>query len=369
MKFTCEKDVLAQSLSIVAKAANPASAVEILKGVKIDATENTIRLTGSDLELFIESTFDADVKETGSLVLDARIFSDIVKRMPDGKIEFSSDDTGVVTIREKKVKFTLLALSAEGYPKMNKIEGGRELKLYSRDLKSIIKDTLFAISTNENKPILTGSKFEVEGSTLTVISVDGYRLAIRRQVIPEIKGDGMEFVVPGKVLSELLKILKDDETIIDIVIEENNVMFRYDHYTIITRLLEGEFIDYKKIIPVDRQTTLTVDVKKVTESIERAAVMVSYDNPDIPIILNIADSSILVSCQTKRGDFNDAVEVGMEGANLRIGLASKLLLDALHAVEVPTAILEFNSSLSPCVIKPVEGNAFLYMVLPIRLKN
>lgn len=368
MKFSCDKAKLFESVSIVSKAINNACAIDILKGIKIDADEG-IKLTGSDLDLSVESLLEADIQEKGSIIVDARIFSDIIRKLPDGTVNFETDDKNELKINCLNTKFNILYLSSEGYPEIKKIENGDSFKIYSQDLKNIIKNTIFAISSNESRPILTGSKFEINKSNLRVISIDGYRLALRNQIIPETQYEDLSFVVPGRALNELIKILKEDATIVNITVRENNVMFSYDTFTIVSRLLEGDFMDYNKFIPATASITAKLKVKSFADMIERASIIINYDDPKIPIVLKIENSSINVECISKRGNFDENMEIEHHGDDLKIGIASKLLSDTLKSIDNEEIILEFNTPQSPCVMKPTEGNGFIYMVLPIRLKN
>ena len=220
MKFVCEKNILSDSISIVSKAINNSCAIDILKGIKIEAKDK-IKLSGSDLDLSIESVFDAEIYEEGSLIVDARIFADIIRKLPDGPVEIETDSKNELKINCLNTKFNILYLSAEGYPDIKKVEDGDIIKIYSKDLRGIIKNTLFAVSNNESRPVLTGSKFEITKSNMRVVSIDGSRLALRNIVIPETNFEDFSFVVPGRVLNELLKILKDDETIVEINIKNN----------------------------------------------------------------------------------------------------------------------------------------------------
>lgn len=365
MKFTCPKNILLESINTVSKAVSTSSTLEILKGIKIEANEN-IKLTGSDLDLSIESIFEADIREQGTVIIDTRIFSDIIKKLPDGDVEIYTKDNEM-KISCLNTKFNILYLSAEGYPDIKKVEEGNKIKIYSKDLKKIIKNTIFAISNNESRPVLMGSKFEIKKSNLKVVSIDGSRLALCNQIIPETEYEDLSFVVPGRVLNELLKILKDDETIVEMSVKNNSVMFSFDNYTIIARLLEGEFFDYNKAIPTNCSIKVKLDVKKLTDIVERAAIIINYDDPKIPVILNIKTDEISVECISKRGNFNESIFVEKDGEDLKIGMDSRLLLDALKCIEHESAVFEFNTVISPCVIKPIEGDSFIYMVLPRRI--
>ena len=368
MKFMCDKNILSDSISIVTKAINNACAIDILKGIKIDVTDK-IKMSGSDLDLSIESVFDADIFEEGSLIVDARIFADIIRKLPNGPVEIETDSKNEMKINCLNTKFNILYLPSDGYPEIKKLESGDSFKIYSKDLKSLIRSTIFAISNNESRPILTGSKFEINNSNLKVISIDGYRLALRNQVIPETGYEDLSFVVPGRALNELLKILKDDSTIVEITVHDNSVMFSYDSFIIYSRLLEGEFMDYNKFIPTNATIDMKANIKNFADTVERAAIIINYDDPKIPIILNIEENNLKIECISKKGNFDECMPIEHHGENLRIGIASRLLADTLKSIEAEHAIFEFNSPQSPCVIKPVEGNGFIYMVLPIRLKG
>ena len=368
MKFTCDKKLLADSISIVVKAINSACAIDILKGIKIEARDY-IKMSGSDLDISIESIFEADVYEEGSIVVDARIFGDIVRKLPDGPVEIETDGKNELKINCLNTKFNILYLASDGYPEIKKLDGGNSFKIYSKDLKNSIKNTIFAISNNESRPILTGSKFEITKSNLKIVSIDGYRLALRNQIIPETDFEDMTFVVPGRALNELIKILKDDETIVKVTISENNVMFAFDTFIINSRLLEGEFMDYNKFIPKNATINVKANVKNLLDMVERASIIINYDDPKIPIILNIEEGNIRVECISKKGNFDESMPIEQHGGNLKIGIASKLLLDTLKGIDNEEAIFEFTSAQSPCVIRPTEGDGFTYMVLPIRLKG
>ena len=241
MNFTCDKNVLLESLNVVCKAASQNSNLELLKGIKIEA-EDKLYLTGTDLEISIQSIIETNVLEAGSIVLDSRIFPEIVRKLPDGIMTFVSNGESV-DILSKSMKFSIQGINAEGYPEVKKIENGNEIKIHSKSLKDLIKKTIFATCINETRPVLSGAKVEVDGSVISMIALDGTRLAVKSEIIPETDINGLEFIIPGRTLNELLKVLKDDESEVDITILENNVMFKFENYILTSRLLEGEFLD------------------------------------------------------------------------------------------------------------------------------
>ena len=368
MKFSCEKDLIIKSIDTVSKAIVSNNPIEILKGIKIEVNNN-VTFLASDSNLFIESIFDADIKEEGTLVVDARIFYDIIKNIPDGKVTIYTNDKNEMKIMCENSQFTILYLSSETFPQKNVTENANTLKIYSKSLKEIIKNTLFAVSDDETRPILMGVCFEITKSTLRAIAIDKTRLALRNQIIPETEFSNLKFVIPSKVLSDISKILKDDSTIIDIEIDDNLVVFKFDKITVSSRLLQGEFIDYTKLIPKMSEIECRVNVKNIREMIERASIIINYDDPKIPVILKIKEAEINVECISKYGYFAEKLYVEKQGGNLKIGVNSKLILNALRSIEDENAKIEFTNMRGPFVIKPIEGDKFLYMVLPMELKE
>ncbi len=368
MKFTCNKQELLKAIEIVSKAINPNNPVDILKGIKIDAG-NVIKFTGSDNDLSIESILEADISEGGTLTVDSRIFYDIIRNLPDGKVSIYTSDKNELKIICSNTNFNILYFSSEGYPEIKKIEDGDSMRIYSKNLKNIIKSTIFAVSENEERPILSGTLFEINKSNMKAVSVDRVRLALRNQIIPETDFDDMKFVVSAKILNEISKILKDDNSIVDIVIKNNSVMFKFDSFVIISRLLEGDFFDYTRFIPQGANISARVNVKAFTEMIERASIIINYDDPKIPISLKIKDDEIRVECISKFGNFCESIDVDKHGDDLVIGVDSKLILNALKSIGDEHAVLEFTNEQGPIVLKPIEGNGYIYLVLPMILKN
>lgn len=368
MKFTCDKAELLKACEIVSKAINPNNPVEILKGIKIDVS-SCIKFTGSDNDLSIESILESDITEGGSLIVDSRIFYDIIRNLPDGKVEIFTSDKNELKIFCSGSNFNILYFSSEGYPEIKKIDEGDSLRIYSKNLRQIIKNTVFAVSDNEERPILTGTLFEIEKSNMKAVSVDRVRLAIRNQIIPETEFTDLKFVVSAKILNEISKILKDDNSIVDIIIKNNSVMFKFENVVIISRLLEGDFFDYTRFIPKSSNISTKINVKAFTEMIERAAIIINYDDPKIPITLKLRNSEISVECISKFGNFCECLNVDKYGEDLVIGVDSRLLLNALKCISDQEALLEFTNEQGPIVIKPTEGNGYLYLVLPMILKN
>ncbi len=368
LKFSCEKETILKSIEIVSKAIAPNNPVEILRGMKIEVTDK-IKLTGSDGNFSIESIFDADISEGGTLICDSRIFYDIMKNIPDGKVTIFTSYNNEIKIVCENSMFNILYLSSEGYPLISKVEDGKNIRIYSKNLKETIKNTLFAASDDESRPILMGVCFEINKSNMKAIAIDKTRMALRNQIIPETSLSDYSFVVPEKVLSDISKILKDDSTIVDIFVNEKSVMIKFESFTIVSNLLEGEFIDYNRLIPNQSTIKAKVNIKNFREMIERASIIINYDDPNIPLVLKVKDSEISVECVSKYGNFCEKIFVDKYGEDLKIGVNSRLILNALKCIEDEEAVFEFTNMRGPFVIKPIQGDSYIYMVLPMELKN
>lgn len=368
MKFSCDKETLLKSIEIVSKAIAPNSPIDILRGMKIEASDK-IKFTGGDGNFSIESVFDANIEEGGTLIVDSRIFYDIIRNIPDGKVKLFTSENNEIKIICENTMFNILYLSSEGYPSFTKVTDGENIRIYSKNLKETIKNTLFAASDDESRPILNGVCFEINKSNMKAVAIDKTRLALRNQIIPETSLSNYAFVVPEKVLSDVSKILKDDATIVDIFVNKKSVMFKYDTFTIVSNLLEGDFIDYTRLIPKEPSINAKINIKAFREMIERAAIIINYDDPNIPVVLKIKDSEINVECVSKFGNFNEKILCDKFGEDLTIGVNSRLILNALKCIEDEYASFEFTNNRGPFVIKPLEGESYIYMVLPMELKN
>lgn len=367
MKITCNRSTLINAVNTVQKAVLTKSTLPILEGIFIQA-DRFLKLTGNNLELGIEQVADAKIEETGSIVTNSKIFGEIIRKLPDEKVTISTGENNIITISSGNSEFNIKGIESDEFPEIPKVEKNNALKVKQSILKNMIRQTSFAIGTNENKIILTGSLIEASDNLLTMVSVDGYRLALRREII-ENKDNNFSFVVPGKSLSELFKIIEDNDEEINIYFTDKHAMFEFGQTKVVTRLLIGDFLEYNKIIPEESKLKVTLNVKNFTSTIDRASLIITADNKKYPIVLNITYDKIFVHCMTDMGKVQDSVDVRTFGDDLEIGFNHKYLLDALKACETEEAIFEFNDSLSPCIIKPVESNKFIYLVLPVRLKQ
>ena len=368
MKFTCEKALLQSAISISSRAVSPKSSISALEGILVNATDE-LRLTGYNLSTGIRTTIPADVTEQGNLVLGAHLFGDIIRRLPDDVVSVATQGN-LVNIKCGMSEFNIMGTDPEEFPDLPLVEYEHTVSLKRNVLRSMITQTLFAVSTNESRPIHTGSLFEVsEDKTLTVVSVDGYRLALRRESVEEITGKpNFSFVVPAAALSEVEKICGESEEKAEIVVGTRHVMFKAGDTMLVARRLEGEFLDYRKAIPADYKIIMVSDKRQLLNTIDRVSLIIT-EKQKSPIRCLFENDNMKIKVNTALGDASDECPMSGDGQGLEIGFNNKYMLDALKAAPADTVNLCMNSPISPCIITPADGkDGFLYMVLPVRLR-
>ena len=366
MKFSCEKALLLTAVSTASRAVSPKSSIPAMEGILVEAG-NELRLTGYNLETGIQATVPAEIKEKGSLVLSARLFSEIVRKMPDDIVVFSSNGY-MVNIRCGMSEFNILGTDPEEFPELPSVDQQNSLILEQSALRSMISQALFAVSDNESRPVHTGSLFDVEENRLTVVSVDGYRLALRREELKQRQGtENFSFVVPGSALSEVERICSSDE---DITITQGarHILFQAGGILLVCRRLEGEFLPYRSAIPRNNTIFVEADSRALLSSIERVSLIIS-EKLKSPLRCRFDDGLLSITTKTGIGDAADQCPITGDGQGLEIGFNNKYLMDAIKAAPADRLRLEFTSGVAPCVILPAEGEEkFIYMVLPVRLK-
>lgn len=367
MKFSCEKALLQAAISTTSRAVSPKSSIPALEGILLEAVSD-LRLTGYNLETGIRTIVPADIREEGTLVLGARLFGEIVRKLPDDIVTFQSENY-MVNIKCGMSEFNILGTDPEEFPELPTVEYQNSLILPQSRLKAMISQTLFAVSDNESRPIHTGSLFEVDSEGLTIVSVDGYRLALRHESIDKKEGaETFSFVVPGAALSEVEKICSDVDEPASVTQGARHVMFKVGDTMLVSRRLEGEFLAYRQAIPRNNTIHVEGDTRALLSSIDRVSLIIS-DKLKSPLRC-VFDSNLLkISTKTAIGDAYDECPLSGDGGGLEIGFNNKYLMDALKAAPADKVRLELTTGVSPCVILPTEGEEnFLYMVLPVRLK-
>lgn len=367
MKFTCEKALLQAAISTTSRAVSPKSSIPALEGILLEANED-LRLTGYNLETGIRTTVPAEISEPGTLVLGARLFGEIVRKLPDDMVSFQSTNY-TVNIKCGMSEFHILGTDPEEFPELPAVEYQNTFQIPQSRLRAMIGQTLFAVSTNESRPIHTGSLFEVDEEGLTVVSVDGYRLALRREPIGKKEGaESFSFVVPGPALSEVEKICGDVDEDASVTQGARHVMFKVGSTMLVARRLEGEFLAYRQAIPRNNPIQVEGETRALLASIDRVSLIIS-DKLKSPLRCIFDDNALRLSTKTAIGDANDVCPIQGSGGGLEIGFNNKYLMDALKSAPADRVRLELSTGVSPCIMLPVEGEEnFLYMVLPVRLK-
>ena len=371
MKFVCYKDKIIKALNSVVKGVASKTTMPILEGILIQTNDNEIKLTTYDLELGIEYTMECDIKEQGSIVVNAMMFTEIIRKLPDTEINISLNENNLLTIECEGALYKLATMNPDEFPELPKIEVENSINLEQGALKNMIRKTIFAVSTEENRPIFTGCLFEVKNNKLNVVAIDGFRLALRTINIPVPVND-FKAVIPAKTLNEVNKILTDSFEPITIGVAKNQAVFEMENCKVVTRILEGEFLNYSTVIPTSWQTRIRVEKGNLQNSFERISLISSSSiekEKKYPVKVTVDIGKLTILCTNQTGDAKEEVFISTEGKNLEVGFNPKYFLDSLKAIDEEEIYIEFGSNVSPCLIKSVENNDYVYMILPIRLKG
>lgn len=366
MKFTCEKTQLVSAISVASRTVAQKSAISGLEGILVRAGVK-VMLTGYNLETGITVIVDADVQENGACIMPARLFFDIVRKLPDDTVSIQVDENFKVSIKGGISSFTITALSADDYPELPDVDSEKGIRVPQCELKAMISGTIFAVSENQARPIHTGILFEVDNDSITSVAVDGYRLALRRYLPEESLERTLKFVAPAAALKEVEKILGDTEDPATFYPGSKHILFTIGDATLVCRILEGEFLDWRRVLPQNNPVKLVGNVSCLTDSIERVGLVIS-EKLKSPVRCKFGDNSAEFRTISTIGEAYDVCPIAGDGKDLEIGFNCKYLLDALRAVPDSECTLEMINGLSPIVLNPTEGNRYSYMVLPVRLK-
>lgn len=364
MKILCQKQALVDAVNNVTRAVSSRSTIPALEGVLLRATASLF-LAGYDMEIGITTNIEAQVSEPGEIVINSRQFSEIVRRLPDELVSIETDDKLAVTIRSGNSKFHIIGLSAADFPELPSVSDGTALSLPQNLLKGMIRQTLFAVAPlDSGKPVHTGTLFEAEEGLLRLVSVDGSRLAVRME--PVKVSEPMKFVVPGKTLGEVLKLLRDEDTPVFMAVGRRHIVLQIDGYAVISRLLDGEFMAYRKALPTSSITTLRVNTREMIDAVERVSLVVN-DRVKSPLVCTFSEGEAAFSCSSSIGSATDRIPCQMTGEAVEIAFNSRFLLDALKNSEADEVRVELGGPLSPMQMLPVSGDNFLFLILPVRL--
>ncbi len=366
MKFICKKTDLSASVGNVQRAVTSKSSLPALEGILMRAKAGELVMSGYDLELGITTKIPAVIEKEGAIILNARLFNDIVRRLPDENVSVEVDEKLMATIKSGSSEFSIVGIHADEYPEFPAVSDGETVELPENLIKSMINQTIFAVAVTDEKPVLKGVLFDIEKDSIKLIAVDGYRLALRSEKILNEKT--INFVVPSKTLSEVVKLLNDTEEMITISAGKRHIIFMIGDYFIVSRLLDGEFLDYKTAISSSRNTVVKINTRSLIDSVERLSLLIPPQLKS-PVRCIFSDNMLKASCATAMGKAYDQLPCLVTGDRVEIGFNNRYLLEALRATECDEIHIELNGALLPMKIVPTNGDNFLFLVLPVRLKN
>ena len=357
MKIICEKEKIIKALNSVTKAVASKPNNPILEGILIQTNNNELKLTTYDLEIGIEYIIDCEVEEEGAIVVNATMFSEIIRKLPNTDISISVNDKNLFVIECEGSLYKLATMNPSEFPELPQISIENSIQIEQNNLKDMIRKTIFAVSTEENRPIFTGCLFEITNNKLNLVAVDGFRLAWKSKYL-QTKVNDFKAVIPGRTLNEINKILVDS--------------FELENCKIVTRLLDGEFLNYSSVIPETWETRIRVNKSNLQNCFERISLISSSSmekEKKYPVKISVDIGKVTISCTNQTGDAKEEMFVSTEGKNLEAGFNPKYFLDACRSIDDEEIFVDFGTSISPCIIRPVEDGDYIYMILPIRMKE
>lgn len=367
MKFTCSQQVLSKALNTVSKAVSTRTTIPILKGILINAHDiGSVTFSASDLDISIEKNIEANIETSGSIVVNSKLFGDIIRKLPNEQV-LIEENNNQVTIKTSSSEFTISGLSSEEFAEVGKIQEGKETLTFNTNLfKNMIKRTSFAASIDESKGIIIGVLIELEPDSVNMAALDGFRMAVTRESITNTNHKNI--VISAKILNDINKIISEseDEGDIQFLLDDKQAIVLVEETKIVLRLLEGEFIKYKDILPTQNQTNLLIEKSVLLNSIERASLLAKEGKNNL-IKFIIKNNLLTITSRSEEGALKEEIIMEKTGEDLEIGFNSKYIIDVLKAIDDDTIKLEFNTSVTPCIIKPIEGNYFEYLILPVRI--
>ena len=353
---------LSSAVSNVSRAVSAKATIPALEGVLIKAYDNKLEISGYDLEIGIVTVVEATVQEEGEIVVSARLFNDIIRKLPEEIVSIETDDRMITYISSGAADYQIVGISSAEYPELPNVVEISGLSISAEILKNMIRQTVFATSDNMAKPIYTGSLFEIKDGLFKIEAVDGFRMAIREEnVDSDIEA---KFVVPGKTQNEILKLITDNKKDVQIIVGQRHIIFKIENYSIVSRLLEGNFLDYK--MPTSASTEFVINTRILSSSVERMALLTN-EKIQSPVRCSISADEIKLSCSTTVGRANDMIKASVIGNDVEIGFNNRYLLDALKNAETDEVKIMINGGLQPMIIRPVSGQSFTFLVVPMRL--
>jgi DNA polymerase-3 subunit beta len=363
MKIVCTKSNLLNGVQIVSKAVPSKTTMSILECILVDTRSGVIKLTANDMELGIETVIEGEIINKGMIALDAKIFLEIVRKLPDSDVTIETDDLYKTTITCEKAKFNIIGKSGEDFSYLPEIEKNDSVLMSQFTLKEVIRQTIFSIADNDNNKLMTGELFEIENDTLKVVSLDGHRISIRKISLKN-SYDNKKVVVPGKTLSEVSKILPGDmDKDVSIFFTDKHILFEFENTIVVSRLIEGEYFKIDQMLSTDYETKVKINKKELLECIDRATLLVKEGDKK-PVIITITDGSMELKMNTTVGSMDEEIDIDKEGKDLMIGFNPKFLIDALRVIDDEEVSLYMVNPKAPCFIRNAE-ESYIYLILPV----
>ena len=363
MKLISSKQNLLYGVNIVSKAVPTRTTMAILECILIDASTNEIKLTANDMELGIETKIEGQIEERGIIALDAKIFSEIVRKLPDSDVTIETDSSFKTTITCEKAKFNIVGKSGDDFSYIPYIERNESIHMSQFTLKEVIRQTIFSIADNDNNKLMTGELFEINENELKVVSLDGHRISIRKIQLKE-NYEHKKVVVPGKTLQEISKILPGSaDSEVDIYITDNHIVFEFENTTVVSRLIEGEYFKIEQMLSSDYETKVKINKRELLDCIDRATLLVKEGDKK-PIIMNVTEESMELKINSFIGSMNEDIDIKKEGKDILIGFNPKFFIDALRVIDEEEVTLYMVNPKAPCFIKDDE-ESFIYLILPV----
>lgn len=363
MKLICSKSNLVKGVNIVSKAVPSRTTMAILECILIDASANEIKMTANDMELGIETVIEGKIEERGIIALDAKIFSEIVRKLPDNDVVIETDNSFKTIISCEKAKFNIVGKSGDDFSYLPYIEKNESISISEYTLKDVVRQTIFSIADNDNNKLMTGELFEINENSLRVVSLDGHRISIRNIELKE-SYKPKKVVVPGKTLQEISKILTGEaEDMVNIFFTDNHILFEFGDTKVVSRLIEGEYFHIDQMLSSDYETKVKINKREFLNCIDRATLLVREGDKK-PIIINIQEGSMELKINSFVGSMNEEIEIEKEGKDILIGFNPKFFIDALRVIDEEEVTLYMVNPKAPCFIKDDDGT-FIYLILPV----